>query len=143
MEGYTHACETLRYVRLYEIEYHSLFREVVYPTGETFAGEMGTFFEEKLVDRIRFNSGIAEMQAACCCISAMATVGLDLNHQNYGYSALIWAAERGLLTVVSALIQHGANLELTDLGGKTALVKAKDRKYASIVEVLVKAGAKQ
>lgn len=67
--------------------------------------------------------------------------GAEVNaHGNYHVSSLLWAAGRGYIRIVEALIQHGAKVNVGDKYGTTALIWASRKGYSEIVEILLKAG---
>ena len=55
---------------------------------------------------------------------------------NYGRTVLIWAALHGTEEVVALLCKMGADPEIKDKGGNTALTQAKNKLRLSIVELL-------
>ncbi|MGA2093146.1 MAG: ankyrin repeat domain-containing protein [Sedimentisphaerales bacterium] len=61
----------------------------------------------------------------------------------HGATALLWAARAGHTEVVNLLLEKGAEVNVKDNNGKTALGMAKLRSYADIVQLLEKAGAKE
>ena len=66
--------------------------------------------------------------------------GADVNiKNNYGITALIYAAEHGNLEIVKYLVEKGANVNIKDNHGRTALDLAETEE---IKKVLRKAGAK-
>jgi hypothetical protein len=58
-------------------------------------------------------------------------------------TALIVAVRNGHKEIVSMLIKHGADVNLADSEGKTALAYAVDEKHAEIEAMLRQAGAKK
>jgi ankyrin repeat protein len=65
--------------------------------------------------------------------------GIDVNQQDEdGYTALIWASERGHKEIVQMLLQH-KNIDLNQKGeyGKTALMLASINGHKEIVEMLL------
>ncbi len=70
--------------------------------------------------------------------------GADLNMQNnlpFGKTALINAVERDLEDMVIALINKGAYLDIQDISGQTALIKAAQHGYTTIAKILIANGA--
>lgn len=57
------------------------------------------------------------------------------------WPALNVAAFRGQTDVVEAMITHGANIESTDSGGQTPLMRAASQGHSDVVAVLLSAGA--
>ena len=63
--------------------------------------------------------------------------GADIHARDgYGRTVLIWAALHGTEEVVTLLCKMGANSELKDKGGNTALSEAKNKARPRIVELL-------
>ncbi len=58
-----------------------------------------------------------------------------------GQTPLMWAAERGHLDVVKALIRHGAKVDRKDANGITALYLAELYKRSDVADFLVQQGA--
>lgn len=58
-----------------------------------------------------------------------------------GYSALIISAYNNQPSIVSILIEHGADIDAGDASGNTALMGAAFRGYKEIVQILIDAGA--
>jgi hypothetical protein len=58
-----------------------------------------------------------------------------------GWSALMWAASLGHLTICEALLRHEASVGATDKDGWTALLLAADRGRHAVVGMLLAAGA--
>ena len=69
--------------------------------------------------------------------------GQDVNAKNpQGYTALLVAAERGLTSIVKALLQKGADVhEKEPRQGRTALVLATANGHADTVQALLEKGA--
>jgi hypothetical protein len=59
----------------------------------------------------------------------------------HGQTPLMWAAERGHLDVVKALIRHGAKVDWKDANGATALYLAELYKRSDVADFLVRQGA--
>ena len=57
-------------------------------------------------------------------------------------TALMLAVERGHLDSVRALLEHGADVNLRDNQGSTALVYAKKQEEGELVRLLEDAGAR-
>lgn len=55
-----------------------------------------------------------------------------------GWTALIWAAKQGHTDTVQQLITHGAQRDIQDLEGKTALDWAKENHYLEVVKLLTR-----
>ena len=75
-------------------------------------------------------------------MQALLAKGAEINHQakNGGVTALIIAANQGHEGIVKALLAEGANVELRENGGGTALKHAKTQQ---IKQLLRAAGATQ
>lgn len=59
----------------------------------------------------------------------------------YGYTALLSASKMGKTQHVRALVNHGAELNVKNRGGFTALANAVGRNYVETVMILVSKGA--
>jgi ankyrin repeat protein len=69
-------------------------------------------------------------------------VGVDIHARDrYGQTALMIAAQRGLVNVVTFLVEHGAGLDHTAKYGLSALMLAVIGGHIEIVRTLVTAGA--
>jgi hypothetical protein len=77
-------------------------------------------------------------------VKALLAKGADVNARTrYGATALSFACDRGSLEVVKILIEHGADVNVTDTFYKaTPLVWAISRNHAEIVTLLLDKGAK-
>lgn len=84
-------------------------------------------------------AAIGDLQRVSDALSAGATV--DALDPLLGLSALMLAARGGHVQVVEALIDHGAQLELTGRGGLTALMLASMSDQAHAVALLIDSGA--
>lgn len=63
---------------------------------------------------------------------------MDVDAQNgIGYSALMYASQRGYTDVAERLIKGGAGVNLQELSGKTALMLAIMRKHLGVVKLLL------
>ena len=60
---------------------------------------------------------------------------------SFGDSVLHQAATKGDLKLVRLLIKHGADLDLKDNFGKTAIHKANESRHINIVKLLADSGA--
>ena len=60
----------------------------------------------------------------------------NINFQENGWTALMWACYEGYLEIVKLLIANGADIYLKHSGGKTAFVIARERGYVDIVNVI-------
>jgi ankyrin repeat protein len=60
---------------------------------------------------------------------------------NSGQSALMKAAEEGLVNNIRVLIQAGADINQQDKNGKTALIYAKEGEHRAAVRLLISLGA--
>lgn len=70
-----------------------------------------------------------------------APEGIDMQDR-CGWSALMFAAFTGHSTgIVELLLQYGADVNLVNKDGRTALFMASDKGHAAIVELLLKSGA--
>jgi hypothetical protein len=58
-----------------------------------------------------------------------------------GVTALMGASRLGRADVVSLLLAHGADVNLRNANGETALKLAADSRHTAVVELLTKAGA--
>ncbi len=72
------------------------------------------------------------------CLQAGAAIEAT---DEYGYTALIWAACSGHTAVVAKLIEQGANIKAIDPHGDTALITAANDGHAAVVAQLIAAGA--
>ncbi len=62
--------------------------------------------------------------------------GAEINYKDeYGYTALMWAAQEGHIEIIDLLIQRGANTE-PKVQGKDALWIARDKGHSKIVKIL-------
>ena len=61
-------------------------------------------------------------------------------HDEFGMTALMWAAERGCEAVLRLLVEKGADLNAKERDGKTALMKAAER-HETTVRLLLEKGA--
>lgn len=81
-------------------------------------------------------------------VRLLLTSAIDVNHvNNLGWSALLEAIILGdggprHTEIVSLLIKHGANVNLADKNGVTALAHAEQRGQQVIVKLLRTAGAR-
>ncbi|XP_020623301.1 ankyrin repeat domain-containing protein 24-like isoform X2 [Orbicella faveolata] len=75
-------------------------------------------------------------------ISRLVALGVDVNSRidKNGKTALHFAAHKGQLLAVRALIEAGADLDITDENGVTALHRAIIHGHAGIVHTLLEAG---
>jgi ankyrin repeat protein len=55
----------------------------------------------------------------------------------------MWAAARGHAEVVQVLLETGADVNVKDKNGKTALMRAVIKGHKEIAEILKKSGAKE
>jgi ankyrin repeat protein len=62
---------------------------------------------------------------------------------NRGETALMFAAYKGNLEVVKALVDKGAEVNAKDYAGNTALMRASKNEYEDVVQMLKSAGAKE
>ncbi len=68
--------------------------------------------------------------------------GEDVNLVRGNQVPLIIAVKNGDAAMVKLLISHGADVNLTDNQGNTAMIYAKVRADAKMIEILKNAGAK-
>ncbi len=71
-------------------------------------------------------------------VQAGIAAGLNLNMRYVSMTALMWAAARGHLAVVRALLDHGANVNLEDNFGRTALAIASAEGHDDIATMLAR-----
>lgn len=64
--------------------------------------------------------------------------GADVNHDVFGKTVLMLAAEKGRLSATTALIQAGADIDTRNQSGQTALMLSS---HLKIVQALIKGGA--
>jgi ankyrin repeat protein len=62
-------------------------------------------------------------------------------HADNGTTALMMASREGHLSMVLLLLEHGADINVRNLDGQSALALARDRERKDIVSVLSRAGA--
>lgn len=79
----------------------------------------------------------------------MLKTPVNINHVNrFGWTALIEAVILGdggprHTAIVRLLVTHGADVNLPDRDGITALAHARQRNYRDIIRILESAGARQ
>ena len=73
-------------------------------------------------------------------LNIVKQANLDIQDE-YGYTALMWAAKYGQTAIVDLLIKAGANKNIKDNEGHTALMLAACNNHKDIVGLLIKAGA--
>lgn len=67
----------------------------------------------------------------------LITSGVNLNHQDeYGYTALIWAASYSKPDMVKLLLDAGADKDITDVNNHSALYWANYYKNKEIISLL-------
>jgi len=66
---------------------------------------------------------------------------LDHQEEQFQYTCLIKASEIGRTTVVEALIANGANVNLINKYGESALSRAAEKGFVDCARLLVEAGA--
>jgi ankyrin repeat protein len=59
----------------------------------------------------------------------------------FGYTALIWAAEKGHLDVAQLLLDRGAAIDKTANTGSTALIEAAKKGHLDVARLLLDRGA--
>jgi hypothetical protein len=69
-------------------------------------------------------------------VERLLKLGANPNTKNYGYTSLMWASYYDHLEVVKTLLNAGADRNLENPLGQTALDLAKQRNYYTIVSVL-------
>ena len=75
-------------------------------------------------------------------ISAILADPVDVNIEDeFGYTALHWAALGGYMDIVNLLLEHGADVNHTSRTGETSLMMACMNKHSEVVAVLLLAGA--
>ena len=73
-------------------------------------------------------------------VKSVIARGADLNESNeYGYTPLIRAVGNGYVEIARILIENGANLELKDALGRTALEMAKIQRNPALIKMLEEA----
>jgi uncharacterized protein len=85
----------------------------------------------------------AAMGGDASTVRSLLKQGADVNAaQGDGMTALHWAARQGDVDLTRMLVYAGANVRaVTRLGGYTPLLMASERGYASVMDVLLKAGS--
>ena len=71
----------------------------------------------------------------------LVRLGADLEARNYGWTALIVAAQKGQIGVVKYLAENGADIEAGDNYERTALSWAAQNGHIGVVKYLVEQGA--
>jgi ankyrin repeat protein len=78
-------------------------------------------------------------------VERLLEAGADVDRQGiyYGRTALMWAARNayGLTEIVELLINAGTDLNVQNDNGDTALIRATDKNYTEIIQMLKAAGA--
>ena len=75
-------------------------------------------------------------------IEVLIQQGADVNVQvNNGWTALIWAAEKGHKEIVEMLLEGGADVNIKSDDGYTALIWASREGHKEVVEMLLQNGA--
>lgn len=72
-----------------------------------------------------------------------AGIDIDQKNENNGATALIFAVEENHLEIVKYLIEHGANLNIRDNEGESALDYAQESDNPAIKELLMQAGSQE
>lgn len=67
----------------------------------------------------------------------LSDVGLDVQDEDYGQTAISWASENGHLEVVTLLLEHGAKINIADDGGRLPLYWACRNNHMEIARVLL------
>ena len=71
-------------------------------------------------------------------IEELVTLGINVNKQDYrGYTALIWAALFNKSGAVKLLLKLGADKDIVDKQGKTAMYYAVENSYGDISNQLI------
>lgn len=72
-------------------------------------------------------------------VQELIVSGVNLNHQDeYGYTALIWAASYSKPDMVKLLLEAGADDEITDVDKHNALYWANYYGHPEVIELLNK-----
>ena len=76
-------------------------------------------------------------------VQLLVQAGASVNdaENKFKVTPLIIAAEGDYPLVINYLVEHGADLELTERGGYTALSRAVFKKHGNAIEALLKSGA--
>jgi ankyrin repeat protein len=81
-------------------------------------------------------------QKTTVSVGMLVSAGAEVDSvDNYGKSALMWAALTGASNAVAALIEGGADLDLASHNGDTATILASRFGHSAIVSALREAGA--
>ena len=77
-------------------------------------------------------------------VDRLIKAGADVNAtDDYGETALMWAAWYDAADAAKMLIEAGADVNARDKGGKTALIIAEDHNAKDVMALLKAAGAKE
>ena len=75
-------------------------------------------------------------------VELLLGVGINVNNvDDLGYTALIWASQRGQAEIVRILIEHGANVNAVGHNGVSALILASQYGRTETVRILLENGA--
>jgi ankyrin repeat protein len=76
-------------------------------------------------------------------VKVLIAAGADVDFQRVinGFTALIYAAQKGYTHIVEALLRAGANVNAKNKNGHTALMRAAEKDNPAIIEMLLQYGA--
>ncbi|KAJ7549701.1 hypothetical protein O6H91_07G063600 [Diphasiastrum complanatum] len=103
------------------------------------AGHRSLYDMLKLGDELRFGSRQGDLKMVRQCVNQGASVD---GQDQYGWSALHYAAFKGHTDIVKYLIEKGADMECRDDEGYTALHCAIEADRKNVLQVLITKGAK-